>query len=266
MKEQYPQVDELDFREENKRFFEIQCAYLKKRFEQKNLPCHLFTESKEIYSFISQFVKDRPWIKNIAFSDGVTLYQLNLFDWVRQNFTAEEGFTINQPLERGKTGQFAVYGDQPPGRMHIPYDEWKVLNDKWYQSMRDSLMSDLLIVSANAITMNGEIVSVDGMGNRVAGMIFGPRHVLVVVGKNKIVKDLDAAVERIHSYTVPLTYLRHNMKHWCNFQEVPCVKFGKCANCSHPESACRNKVVVNGQVKQHSDRIHLLVINQDLGF
>jgi len=259
-------VNELDFTEENKRFFEIQGETLKKRFEGKNLPCHLFFETEEVYDYIKEFVKSHPYIKNIAFSDGVTLYQLDLFDWVRKNFTKEDGFTINQPLERGKTGQFAVYGDQPAGRMNIPYDEWKVMNDAWYQGMRDSLMSDLLIISANAITMNGEIVSVDGMGNRVAGMIFGPRHVMVVVGKNKIVKDLDAAVERIHSYTVPMTYIRHNMKHWCNFQEVPCVKFGKCANCSHPESACRNKVVINGQVKQHADRIHLLVVNKELGF
>jgi len=259
-------VNELDFTNEHTRLFEIQGGLAKKRFEAKNVPCHLFADANEIYPFIMEFVKERPWIKNIAFSDGVTLYQLNLFDWVRENFQEKDGFTINQPLERGKTGQFAVYGDQPPGRMQIPYDEWKLMNDKWYQGMRDSLMSDLLIISANAITMNGEIVSIDGMGNRVAGMIFGPRHVLVIVGRNKIAKDLETAIDRIHSYTVPMTYLRHNMKHWCNFQEVPCVKFGKCANCSHPESACRNKVVINGQVKQHSDRIHVMLINQELGF
>ena len=77
----------------------------------------------------------------------------------------------------------------------------------------------LLIISANAITLNREIAPIDRIGNWVSGMIFRPRHVLCLVGLNKITKDVEAA--------------------------------------------CRNTV---GQVKQNSDRIHLLVVNQDLGF
>lgn len=191
---------------------------------------------------------------------------MGLFDWFREEYKKEDGYSINQPLERSRTGQYAVYGEEPPGRMDIPYDEWKEKSDKWMENLRASLTSDLLVISANAITMNGEIVSIDGLGNRVSGMIFGPRHVLCIVGRNKIVKDVDSAFDRIHSYTVPMTYIRHNLKHWCNFQEVPCLKLGKCTNCSHPESACLNKVVVSGQVKQNEDRIHLIVVNEDLGF
>jgi hypothetical protein len=258
-------VNELDFTSEYNAFFEIQGKLLKQKFESRNLKCHLVQNEAEVKNFITGFIEERKHIKNIAFSDGVTLYQLGLFDWVRDNY-GDNGFTVNQPLERSRTGQFAVYGEEPPGRMNLPYDEWKVKNDKWYEGLRTSLLSDLLIISANAITLNGEIVSIDGVGNRVSGMIFGPRHVLCIVGRNKIVKDTEYALERIHNYTVPLTYLRHNLKHWCNFQEVPCVKHGKCGKCNHAESSCRNTVIVSGQVKQHHDRIHLVVVNQELGF
>ncbi|MFZ4796164.1 MAG: LUD domain-containing protein [Bacteroidia bacterium] len=257
-------VNETEFSNEYNAFFNIQGDLLKKKFESRNLKCYLLQNEAEVKDFITNFINERNQIKDIAFSDGVTLYQLGLFDWIKSKYS--ENYSINQPLERSRTGQYTVYGEEPPGRMNLPYDEWKEKSDKWYEGLRSSLTSDLLIISANAITMNGEIVSIDGIGNRVSGMIFGPRHVLCIVGRNKITKDVEAALERIHNYTVPLTYIRHNLKHWCNFQEVPCIKHGKCVKCNHPESACRNTVIVSGQVKQNSDRIHLLVVNQDLGF
>ena len=64
----------------------------------------------------------------------------------------------------------------------------------------------------------------------------------------------------------PLTYMRHINKHFSNFNECPCVKIGKCANCSHDSSACRNVVIIRGQNNIHRDRIHLVVVDEDLGF
>jgi hypothetical protein len=258
-------VDELDFSKEHKAFFEIQGKVLKKKFGSRNVKIHLLQDSEEVKDLISDFIKEREHIRNIAFSDGVTLYQLGLFDWIKNNYKSK-GYSVNQPLERSRTGHYAVFGEEPPGRMNLPHDKYKVKYDEWYEGLRASLSSDLLIISANAITMEGEIVSIDGIGNRVSGMIFGPLHVLCIVGRNKIVKDVDYALERIHNYTVPLTYLRHNMKHWSNFQDVPCLKHGICTKCNHPESSCRNIVIIRGQVKRHHDRLHLVVVNQDLGF
>ena len=150
--------------------------------------------------------------------------------------------------------------------MHLPFEEWKACHDKWYEDCRKSLLSDLLIISANAVTLNGEIVSIDGLGNGVTGMMFGPLHVICIVGRNKIVPNVDYALERIHNFVAPLTYIRHNNKHNASFQDVPCVKTGKCFNCSHEYSSCREVVIMRGQIKQHKDRLHLLVINKDLGF
>lgn len=127
-------------------------------------------------------------------------------------------------------------------------------------------MSDLLIISANGITLNGEVISIDGLGNRVSGMIFGPRHVVCIVGRNKIYPNEDVAMAMIRNHVVPLTYLRHINKHIASFNDVPCVKLGKCVDCMHEYSSCRNIVVMRGQIKQHKDRFHLVVINEDLGF
>ena len=77
--------------------------------------------------------------------------------------------------------------------------------------MRASLLSDVFIIGANAITMKGEIVSIDGEGNRVAGMMCGPKHVIVVVGRNKICLDLDEALKRIRNVAAPLNYIRHSI-------------------------------------------------------
>ena len=217
----------------------------------------------EVYNFIDEFVKERPHIHDIAFSDGVTLYQLDLFNWVKKHF---KDYNVNEPLERSRTGHYIIYGEREKGYKDIPHDEWKELSDQWYENVRKSLLSDLLIISANAITLNGEIVSIDGLGNRVSGMIFGPRHVICVVGRNKISTNVDTALDRIHNYVAPLTYMRHINKHFSNFNECPCVKIGKCANCSHDSSACRNVVIIRGQNNIHRDRIHLVVVDEDLGF
>ncbi len=76
-------VNELDFSEENSSFFEVQGNLLKKNFEKRHVQTSLLKNTEEVYEYIQQFILDRPYIKNVAFSDGVTLYQLNLFEWAK---------------------------------------------------------------------------------------------------------------------------------------------------------------------------------------
>lgn len=258
-------VNELDFNKENEMLFSHRGVELIKNFNKRNLEVSLFQDSEDVYAYIEKFIIEHPYIHNISFSDGVTLYQLGLYQWVKDKYK-EPIFSVSEPLERGKNGHFVVFGDQPEGRMHLPYEEWKEKQDLWYENLRKSLMSDLLIISANAVTLSGEIVSVDGTGNRVAGMVFGPRHVLCIVGRNKIVANIDAAIDRIRNYVCPMTYTRHMLKHAASFQTLPCVNKGKCYDCNDENSACRDFVVIRGQIKIHKDRIHLLVVNKDLGF
>ena len=264
-------VNEYDFTTERRMLFEIQSKTLSKAFERRNVSVHVMKSRDEIYPFLQEFISQRSDIKDIAFSDGATLYELDLFNWINNNYSGRQAvgggnYSVNQPLKRGKNGHYAVFGDQPRERMKLPYDEWKQLNDEWYEGCRKSLTSDLQIISANGITLNGEVISIDGLGNRVSGMIFGPRHVVCIVGRNKIYPNEDVAMSMIRNHVVPLTYLRHINKHIASFNDVPCVKLGKCVDCMHEYSSCRNIVVMRGQIKQHRDRFHLVLINEDLGF
>ena len=256
-------VDECDFSKERSQLFDIQGGVAQRNFAKRHVEASLVSEKEEVYSYISKFIEERPYINSIAFSDGATLYQLELFNWVRKTYPDKD---INQPLQRSRTGHYAVYGENPPGPTNFPFEEWKERTDKWQENCRRSLTADLLIISANAITMKGEVVSIDGLGNRVSGMLFGPKHVICIVGRNKIYPDSDTALTMIHHRVVPLTYLRHINKHHASFQDVPCVKLGQCVNCMHEYSSCRDVVVMRGQIKQHKDRFHLLMVNQDLGF
>ncbi len=257
-------VDETNLIEEFDAQFEHQFGFLKKKFESRRIHCYPANSGEDVQDIINQFIFNREYIKEISFSDSVTLYQLGIFDYIRNKYG--ESHSINEPLERSDSGHYKVYGVNPKGRMNLPFEEWKKKHELWYDNVRKSLLSDLLIIGANAITLNGEIVSVDGLGNRVSGMIFGPRHVICVVGKNKIVTNLESAVDRVHNIAAPLNYIRHAKKHYTKHEVLPCVKTGKCLKCSNPESACMNTVVVRGQIHHHADRIHLIVVNQNLGF
>ncbi len=226
----------------------------------------MLEDQDEVYSYIKEFVSQHPYINKIAFSDGVTLYQLDLFDYVLSEFSEFKDKEIILPLRRTPKGHYFVFGNQPEGRLNLPKEEFDSKMEEWYETLRQSLLSDLLIVSANAITLHGEIVSLDGLGNRVGGMIFGPRHVLVIVGRNKISTDVETALTRIRNEVAPMTFIRHNLKHHTNFFDLPCLKVGRCMDCSQPQSACKDLVIVRGQNNRHKDRIHLIVVNKDLGF
>ncbi len=106
---------------------------------------------------------------------------------------------------------------------------------------------------------------IDGAGNRVSAMIYGPTKVIVVVGANKIVKDVDAAIERIHSVAAPLNARRHQLKHHANdFGELPCVRTGVCVDCNHPWRICRYTVIIEGQMGQKG-RFNVVLVGEELG-
>lgn len=259
----YQVVDETQLNKEFDFLFQKQFELLKKKFESRRINTYAANNTRDVYNIVDEIISSRQYIHDISFSDGVTLYQLDIFNYIINKYNDKR---IHWPLKRSESGHYAIFGNQPNGRMNLPYDEYKKKFDIWYEGIRESHCSDLTIIGANAITLNGEIVSVDGLGNRVSSMIFGPKHVIVIVGKNKITNNVEAALERIHNYAAPLTYIRHANKHYTNHMNLPCVNIGKCINCSAPESACMNTVIVRGQIHHHSDRIHLIVVNENLGF
>lgn len=124
--------------------------------------------------------------------------------------------------------------------------------------MRRQLTCDLFLTGTNAVTMNGWLVNIDGNGNRVAAMTFGPKQVIVVAGRNKLVDgDLQAAIDRIKGYASPPNAKRLNLN-------TPCAKTGFCSNCNSPDRICRITTVIDRKSKAMDIRV--LVVNADLGF
>jgi len=116
--------------------------------------------------------------------------------------------------------------------------------------------SDYYLCSANAITMNGELVFMDGFGNRVAAVTFGPKNVILIVSANKIVKDLEAARERIR-YISPMNAKRLSLS-------TPCAVTGLCQDCDSPERICRHFHVINDS-RNLPGRIKIIFVLEELG-
>ena len=118
----------------------------------------------------------------------------------------------------------------------------------------------------HAVTLDGRLVNVDGLGNRVAAMIFGPRKVVLIAGVNKIVKDVDEAMERIHQVAAPMNAKRHYLKHhFDELGDLPCVKTGRCVDCTHDWKICCFTVVVEGTQLRDKGRINMILVGEELG-
>lgn len=122
---------------------------------------------------------------------------------------------------------------------------------------RESLLVDLFITGTNAVTESGQLVNLDMIGNRVAALTFGPKHVLLLVGRNKIVPDQEAAIKRIKNYAAPVNVMRLDKK-------SPCGKTGRCENCSSPDRICNTWTITEKSYPKK--RVKIILINEEMGF
>jgi len=139
------------------------------------------------------------------------------------------------------------------------YDHWKPgLSKETILGIRKSQMtSDLFLSSVNAITLNGELINIDATGNRVNATVFGPGKVILVVGYNKIVEDVQEGIKRIKDVAAPMNAKRLNV-------DVPCVKLGKCVDCNSPNRVCR--VIVIHERKPVLTDILVVLVGEELGY
>jgi L-lactate utilization protein LutB len=122
---------------------------------------------------------------------------------------------------------------------------------------RQCLMADFFLMGTNAITEDGQLVNLDGNGNRVGALVFGPDKVIVIAGINKICPDLDSAVKRVRRTAAPINAFR--------FQgDTPCHKFGVCGDCRMDGCICSQLVVTRGSMTK--DRVNVIIVGEPLGF
>lgn len=139
------------------------------------------------------------------------------------------------------------------------YDHWqcKPGTPEEVQCRKDQSRSDLFISSANALTMTGEIVNREGCGNRTNAMTFGPGKTVIVVGRNKIVPDLNAAIARIENVAAPIRAM--SLK-----KNTPCVTAGHCMDCNSPERICRITSIIHR--RPMLSKITVIILDEDLGY
>ncbi len=134
--------------------------------------------------------------------------------------------------------------------------EKKLPAEEMMERRRQALLVDLFITGTNAVTETGQLVNLDMVGNRICALTFGPKWVIVLVGRNKIVADLDEAMFRVKNYVAPANAMRLDKK-------TPCVKTSYCQECNSPDRICNTWTVTEKSFPK--ERVKVVLINEDLG-
>ena len=117
--------------------------------------------------------------------------------------------------------------------------------------------ADFFLSSVNAMTEDGVLINIDGNANRVSSIAQGPKHVLFIVGMNKVCSDVDGAMKRARNVAAPINAQRFGLS-------TPCSKTGSCMNCKSPDTICCQFLIT--RYSRHKDRIHVILVNDTLGF
>ena len=167
-----------------------------------------------------------PQGASVSWGGSMTAQQIGLFDAVRSgDYVAIDRFAGETPEEKeAKT--------------------------------REGMFSDVFITGANALSLDGQMVNIDGTGNRVAAMIYGPKSVIVVAGMNKVMDSLDAAINRARTIAAPMNKQRFS-------NETPCAVTGACADCKAEGCIC-NQIVITRHCRPIG-RIKFILVGEDLG-
>jgi L-lactate utilization protein LutB len=154
------------------------------------------------------------------------------------------------------TGLYDIFKNNNDLNVLDTYD--KTLSpEESLERRRQSLLVYLFITGSNAVTEAGQLVNLDMIGNRVGALTFGPKTVIILVGRNKIVPDLDEAMFRIKNYAAPVNTMRLDKK-------TPCAKTSFCGDCKSPDRICNTWTITEKSFPKK--RVKIILINKDLGF
>jgi len=205
--------------------------HLIQRLAEGNIPAFYVKNGKEAFKKVMSMI---PEGSTVGFGDSLTLRQIGVVDAL-------------------ETGSYVFLNPWKPG---ISVEENIKLK-------KQALTSDVFVTGTNALTLDGKIVNVDGLGNRVAAILFGPNKVIIVVGINKIVENLEEALNRIRNIAAPLNVKRHP-----DFDPMPpCGISGECSDCSSPWRICNKTVIIERQYdnNRYKPVITVIIVGEELG-
>ena len=198
------------------------AAVCVKNLKNNGFAADYFETVPEALAFVQNLI---PAGASVGFGGSETLKQTEILDWLYEN----KDYTV--------------------------YDRYHT--DDVKKVFHQCLMADYYLMSTNALTADGHLYNVDNTGNRVAALAYGPEHVVIIAGTNKIVRNDEAAVSRNEDVAAPANNIRLNMPN-------PCTEYGRCMHCSRDTTLC-NQLVITRRSKPVG-RIHVILINEDLGY
>ncbi|MDP2920692.1 MAG: lactate utilization protein [Dehalococcoidia bacterium] len=234
-------TDELDLSQEWKWYYEERGKRVVSNLQKKNINAIFAVNKTEALASVLAMI---PEGAKVVRGDSMSVDQVGVMEALK---------------ERNQNVIIDAFARDADGRTVLKGKERR-------QAQKEAFHADVFITGANAITLDGKIVSTDAVGNRVAPVIFGPEKVILVVGANKIVTDLDAALRRIHEVAAPLNAKRHALKHHRpEFGQLPCVITGVCVDCNSEWRICRYTTIIEGSMASEKGRINVVLVGEDLG-
>jgi len=213
-----------------KDYWHTRLQVVKKKLETNNFEVHVVNGAEDAKNLVAETLLPELAPTSISWGGSLTFTATGLYDQLTQTRTDVKVLDT--------------------------YDK-NIPREESLERRRQALLTDLFITGTNAITESGKLVNLDMFGNRVGAIAFGPRHVIILAGRNKIVPDVDAAVQRIKNYAAPVNTRRLDKK-------TPCATTGFCEDCSSPDRICNTWVITEKSFPKA--RIKIVLINDELGF
>ncbi len=213
--------------------------YIEKYWKLRLESCKTALENNDFEVFLADTPDDardimmteifpKTGAKTVSWGDSLSVYATGILDVMKQNPDLHVIETFDNTIPR----------------------------EELIARRRQALRVDLFFTGTNAVTQDGMLVNLDMVGNRVGAITFGPRYVVIVAGRNKVVSDLDAAMARIKNIAAPINAIRHRIK-------TPCVKTAVCMDCKSPDRICNTWTITEKSYPK--GRIKMVLINRDLG-
>lgn len=209
-------------------YWQKRLVELKAALEKNNFSVFIATDTAEAKKVVLEEILPGMNAKTVSFGGSMTFVATGLYDFFKSNPAYQVLDTFDKTIPRPEL----------------------------VERRRQALLVDLFFTGTNAVTEGGQLVNLDMQGNRVAAITHGPRNVVLLVGRNKLVPDLEAAFSRIKNYVAPVNTMRLGMK-------TPCVGTSFCEECASPERICNSWVITEKSYPKGRTRI--ILINEDLG-
>ena len=227
MKNCYVQPEKEVNMDENKTVYKSQAEEIIKNLKKRNIDGTYFEKTEQAVASILKMI---PAGSVVGLGGSESIIESGLVDALRKKDI--------RLLDRYKEG---------------------VGKEEVWEMRKQGMLADIYVASSNAVTLDGKLVNMDGIGNRVAAMIFGPDKVILLVGMNKVVKNVEEAVARIKNRVAPRNAIRVNI-------DTPCSKKGFCQepHCMPPHRICSQLVILESSM--FPDRIKLFLVGEELGY